>query len=43
VCTECHNPHTVQKSRFNQLKPEPPPPLPRGMTSASYERAGEEK
>jgi len=43
VCTECHNPHTVQKSRFNRLKPEPPPPLPRGMTSASYERAGEEK
>jgi len=43
VCTECHNPHTVQKSRFNRLKPEPPPPLPRGMTSASYERAEEEK
>jgi len=39
VCTECHNPHTVQASRFNRLKPEPPPPLPRGMTSAAYERA----
>jgi len=38
VCTECHNPHTVQKARFNQLKPEPPPALPRGMTNASYER-----
>ena len=43
VCTECHNPHTVQVNRFNRLKPEPPPPLPRGMTSAAYERAGEEK
>ena len=41
VCTECHNPHTVQKSRFNRLQPEPPPPLPRGMTSAAYERVGE--
>jgi hypothetical protein len=41
VCTECHNPHTVQASRFNRLKPEPPPPLPRGMTSAAYERVGD--
>lgn len=41
VCTECHNPHTVQKSRFNRLKPEPPPALPRGMTNANYERAKE--
>lgn len=41
VCTECHNPHTVQKERFNRLKPEPPPALPRGMTSAAYERAGD--
>jgi len=41
VCTECHNPHTVQASRFNRLKPEPPPPLPRGMTSAAYERSRE--
>jgi len=41
VCTECHNPHTVQASRFNRLKPEPPPALPRGMTSAAYERAGD--
>jgi hypothetical protein len=41
VCTECHNPHTVQKSRFNRLKPEPPPPLPRGMKNADYERAGD--
>jgi len=38
VCTECHNPHTVQVNRFNPLKPEPPPPLPRGMTNANYER-----
>jgi hypothetical protein len=41
VCTECHNPHTVQVTRFNRLKPEPPPPLPRGMTNANYERAKE--
>ncbi|HTN95215.1 MAG TPA: hypothetical protein VMJ33_11590 [Gallionella sp.] len=43
VCTECHNPHTVQIERFNPLQPEPPPPLPRGMTSAAYERIGESK
>lgn len=42
VCTECHNPHTVQTKRFNPLKAEPPPPLPRGMTSAAYERARHE-
>lgn len=40
VCTECHNPHTVQKSRFNKLRPEPPPALPRGMKNADYEREG---
>ncbi len=39
VCTECHNPHTVQKNRFNPVKPEPPPPLPRGMKNASHERS----
>jgi len=43
VCTECHNPHTVQVTRFNRLKPEPPPPLPRGMTNANYERAKEDQ
>jgi len=41
VCTECHNPHTVQVTRFNRLKPEPPPALPRGMKNANYERAEE--
>ena len=41
VCTECHNPHTVQTARFNRLKPEPPPPLPRGMKNADYERIGD--
>lgn len=41
VCTECHNPHTVQASRFNRLKPEPPPALPRGMKNADYERVGD--
>jgi hypothetical protein len=30
-------------ARFNRLKPEPPPPLPRGMKNADYERAGEVK
>jgi uncharacterized CHY-type Zn-finger protein len=34
TCTECHNPHTVQEHRFNPLKPEPPPALPRGMTKS---------
>lgn len=38
VCTECHNPHTVQTNRFNPLKPEPPPPLPRGAKNSDYER-----
>lgn len=41
VCTECHNPHTVQANRFNQLKPETPPPLPRGMKNANHERVGQ--
>jgi hypothetical protein len=41
VCTECHNPHTVQATRFNRLKPEPPPHLPRGMKNSDYERAKE--
>ncbi len=43
VCTECHNPHTVQVNRFNPLKPEPPPALPRGMKNANYERTDEGK
>jgi len=43
VCTECHNPHTVQKERFNRLKPEPRPALPRGMKNANYERAKEDQ
>ncbi len=34
TCTECHNPHTVQEHRFNPVQPEPPPPLPRGMSSS---------
>lgn len=42
VCTECHNPHTVQQSRFNPIKPEPAPPLPRGMKNADHERRGAE-
>ena len=41
VCTECHNPHTVQIERFNPLQPEPPPTLPRGMINAEYERVGD--
>lgn len=43
VCTECHNPHTVQKNRFNPIKPEPAPPLPRGMKNANHERVRSEK
>jgi uncharacterized CHY-type Zn-finger protein len=38
TCTECHDPHTVQEHRFNPVKPEPPPALPRGMTSRDHER-----
>ncbi|CAK8712016.1 MAG: Cytochrome c7 [Candidatus Electronema aureum] len=34
TCTECHNPHTIQEHRFNPVKPEPPPALPRGMSSS---------
>jgi len=41
VCTECHNPHTVQTIRFNPINPEPPPPPPRGMKKANYEQAGQ--
>lgn len=37
VCTECHNPHTVQINRFNPIKPEPAPHLPKGMKNASHE------
>lgn len=40
VCTECHNPHTVQENRFTPIQPEPPPPLPRGMKNANHERIG---
>lgn len=39
VCTECHNPHTVQINRFNPLKPEPAPALPKGMKNADHERS----
>jgi len=37
VCTECHNPHTVQINRFRPLKPEPAPVLPKGMKNAGHE------
>ena len=40
VCTECHNPHTVGMHRFNPIKVESGPPLPRGMKNADYERVG---
>ncbi|MBI3754843.1 MAG: hypothetical protein HY265_01595 [Deltaproteobacteria bacterium] len=39
VCTECHNPHTVQINRFNPIKPEPAPALPKGMKNADHERS----
>jgi hypothetical protein len=42
TCTECHNPHNVQHGEiargFKPLQPEPPPQLPRGMTSAAHEK-----
>lgn len=37
VCTECHNPHTVGINRFNPIKPEPAPALPKGMKNAAHE------
>jgi len=40
VCTECHNPHTVQKHRFDPIAPQPAPALPRGMKNANHERGG---
>ncbi|MCI5131846.1 MAG: hypothetical protein D3904_10040 [Candidatus Electrothrix sp. EH2] len=41
TCTECHNPHTVQEHRFQPIKPEPPPALPRGMTKGDFKEAAE--
>ncbi len=41
TCTECHNPHTVQEHRFQPIKPEPPPALPRGMSKEDYKTADE--
>lgn len=40
VCTECHNPHTVQANRFQPIKPEPAPALPKGMKNAKHEQHG---
>lgn len=37
LCTECHNPHTVQQHRFNPIRPEAAPELPRGMKNAHFE------
>lgn len=41
TCTECHDPHFVGKHRFNPIKPEPAPALPRGMSKDDYKTAGE--
>lgn len=38
VCTECHNPHTVQLHKFDPIQPEPAPALPRGMKNADHDR-----
>lgn len=38
VCTECHNPHTVQVKRFQPLQPELAPVLPKGMKNADHEK-----
>ncbi|MCP3678006.1 MAG: hypothetical protein GY721_10580 [Deltaproteobacteria bacterium] len=37
VCTECHNPHSVQLRRFQPIKPERAPALPKGMESAEHD------
>ncbi|HBO84353.1 MAG: hypothetical protein A2073_08725 [Deltaproteobacteria bacterium GWC2_42_11] len=39
VCTECHNPHTVQVNRFQPIKPETAPVLPKGMKNANHEQS----
>lgn len=41
TCTECHDPHSVGKHRFNPIKPEPAPVLPRGMSKEDYKTADE--
>lgn len=41
-CTECHNPHNVDKDPFKMLSPERAPTLPKGMKSAAHERHEEE-
>lgn len=38
TCTECHNPHTVGVNRFQPIKPEPAPALPKGMKNAAHEQ-----
>lgn len=40
VCTECHNPHTVQEKRFQPISPEPRPQYPRTRTNADHEKHG---
>ncbi|NOS36017.1 MAG: hypothetical protein GQ522_05215 [Deltaproteobacteria bacterium] len=37
ICTECHNPHSVQIKRFQPIKPEPAPALPKGMKNAEHD------
>jgi hypothetical protein len=37
ICTECHNPHSVQLKRFQPIKPERAPALPKGMESAEHD------
>ena len=40
VCTECHNPHTVQEKRFQPMAPEPRPQYPRTRANADHEKHG---
>ncbi len=42
TCTECHSPHAVQAHRFDLLKPEPAPALPRGMEQVHEGHEGSE-
>ena len=37
VCTECHDPHTVQVYIYQPIKPEPAPALPRRVKSTAHE------
>ncbi|MDH4227316.1 MAG: hypothetical protein OEV59_06140 [Deltaproteobacteria bacterium] len=38
VCTECHDPHSVSAVKFQPIKPDPAPALPRRMKNVDHEK-----